>query len=173
MTACFYISPRHPGQAKVSAVDRCAHRCSCRHRYLHGQNHIPHHLLGAILFQLVLETAAGLAAIHAACRGADARQSAQFAFANVVGAMSASGEQFTLAHCQQPGETGEIAIDRFSDHFVQSLCQCFIYISQGMYTQSAEQLWKKITEHVSDSKYSIKQTILGLDSFIKTFQISK
>lgn len=44
---------------------------------------------------------------------------------------------------------------------------------QGMYTQSAEQLWKKITEHVSDSEYSIKQTICGLDSFIKTFQISK
>lgn len=46
-------------------------------------------------------------------------------------------------------------------------------VKQGMYTQLAEQLWKKITEHVSDSKYSIRQTILGLDSFIKTFQISK
>lgn len=44
-------------------------------------------------------------------------------------------------------------------------------IKQGMYTQSAEQLWKKITEHVSDMKYSIKQTTSGLDSFIKTFQI--
>lgn len=42
-----------------------------------------------------------------------------------------------------------------------------------MYTQSAEQLWKKIAEHISDNKYSIKQTIFGLDSFIKTFQISK
>lgn len=42
-----------------------------------------------------------------------------------------------------------------------------------MYTQSAEQLWKKITEHVADNKYSIRQTTLGLDSFIKTFQISK
>lgn len=42
-----------------------------------------------------------------------------------------------------------------------------------MYTHSAEQLWKKITEHVSDNEYSIKQTVLGLDSFIKTFQISK
>lgn len=45
-------------------------------------------------------------------------------------------------------------------------------IKQGMYTQSAEQLWKKITEHVSDTKYSIKQTTAGLDSFIKTFQVT-
>lgn len=45
-------------------------------------------------------------------------------------------------------------------------------IKQGMYTQSAEQLWKKITEHVSDTKYSMKQTTSGLESFIKTFQIS-
>lgn len=44
-------------------------------------------------------------------------------------------------------------------------------IKQGMYTQSAEQLWKKITEHVSDMKYSFKQTAAGLESFIKTFQI--
>lgn len=44
-------------------------------------------------------------------------------------------------------------------------------IKQGMYTQSAEQLWKKITEHIADSSYSIRQTNLGLDSFIKTFQI--
>lgn len=43
-------------------------------------------------------------------------------------------------------------------------------IKQGMYTQSAEQLWKKITEHVSDMKCSIKQTASGLESFIKTFQ---
>lgn len=45
-------------------------------------------------------------------------------------------------------------------------------VKQGMYTQSAEQLWKKITEHVADNKYSIKQTALGLDTFIKTFQIA-
>lgn len=45
-------------------------------------------------------------------------------------------------------------------------------IKQGMYTQSAEQLWKKLTEHVTDTKYSIKQTTAGLDSFIKTFQIA-
>lgn len=45
-------------------------------------------------------------------------------------------------------------------------------VKQGMYTQSAEQLWKKITEHVADNKYSIKQTALGLDAFIKTFQIA-
>lgn len=45
-------------------------------------------------------------------------------------------------------------------------------IKQGMYTQTAEILWKKITEHVSDTKYSIKQTTAGLDAFIKTFQIT-
>lgn len=45
-------------------------------------------------------------------------------------------------------------------------------VKQGMYTQTAEQLWKQLTEHVSDTKYSIKQTTAGLDSFIKTFQIS-
>lgn len=45
-------------------------------------------------------------------------------------------------------------------------------VKQGMYTQSAEQLWKKITEHVADNKYSIKQTALALDAFTKTFQIS-
>lgn len=44
-------------------------------------------------------------------------------------------------------------------------------IKQGMYTQTAEQLWKKLTEHVMDTKYSIKQTTAGLDSFVRTFQI--
>ena len=39
-----------------------------------------------------------------------------------------------------------------------------------MYTASAEQLWSKITEHVTNGKYSIEQTLLGLDTFIKTFQ---
>lgn len=42
-----------------------------------------------------------------------------------------------------------------------------------MYTQYAETLWNNITEHVSDIQYSIKQTIFGLDSFNKTFQIRK
>lgn len=40
-----------------------------------------------------------------------------------------------------------------------------------MFTQFAEGLWSKITEHVSDIKYSLKQTILGLESFNKTFWI--
>lgn len=48
---------------------------------------------------------------------------------------------------------------------------CNSLIKQGMYTATAEQLWKKLTEHVTDTKYSIKQTTAGLDSFIKTFQI--
>ncbi|KAJ6631770.1 Protein purity of essence [Pseudolycoriella hygida] len=44
-------------------------------------------------------------------------------------------------------------------------------IKQGMFTQFAEGLWSKITTHVSDVKYSLKQTILGLESFNKTFWI--
>lgn len=47
----------------------------------------------------------------------------------------------------------------------------FIWL-QGMYTQFAETLWTKITTHVSDIVYGIKQTSLGLDSFNKTFQIN-
>lgn len=121
----------------------------------------------------MLEIAVGSAAIHAARRGTDARQSAEFAFADVVGEMFASGEQFPFAYCEQFGEAGKdfgSLLFKKSNLFILRLFFVFI---QGMYTQSAEQLWKKITEHVSDNKYSIKQTILGLDSFIKTFQISK
>lgn len=40
-----------------------------------------------------------------------------------------------------------------------------------MFTQFAEGLWSRITEHVSDIKYSLKQTVLGLESFNKTFWI--
>lgn len=40
-----------------------------------------------------------------------------------------------------------------------------------MYTKAAEQLWSNVTEHVSNTKVSLKLTILGLDSFYKTFQI--
>lgn len=42
-----------------------------------------------------------------------------------------------------------------------------------MYTQYAETLLNKITDNVSDMKYSIRQTYLGLDSFNKHFQIRK
>lgn len=42
-----------------------------------------------------------------------------------------------------------------------------------MYTQAAEDMWSKLTNHVSDIKYSLKQTILGLDSFSKSFQTRK
>lgn len=43
-------------------------------------------------------------------------------------------------------------------------------VKQGMYTQYAENLWTKINEHVSNIKYSFRQTSLVLDSFTKTFQ---
>lgn len=42
-------------------------------------------------------------------------------------------------------------------------------VKQGMYTQSAETLWKDLTGHVSDIKYSIKLTIAGLDDFLTKF----
>lgn len=44
-------------------------------------------------------------------------------------------------------------------------------IKQGMYTQYAETLWSKVTEHVSDIKYSLKQTLSGLEVFAKSFNI--
>jgi E3 ubiquitin-protein ligase UBR4 len=46
-------------------------------------------------------------------------------------------------------------------------------VKQGMYTQSAESMWNKLTEHVADIKYSLKLTVYGLESFIKTFQMRK
>uniref|UniRef100_A0A182NQY2 UBR-type domain-containing protein n=1 Tax=Anopheles dirus TaxID=7168 RepID=A0A182NQY2_9DIPT len=42
-------------------------------------------------------------------------------------------------------------------------------VKQGMYTQSAEAMWVRLTEHVSDVKYSLKMTLLGLESFAKSF----
>uniref|UniRef100_A0A182RFY8 UBR-type domain-containing protein n=1 Tax=Anopheles funestus TaxID=62324 RepID=A0A182RFY8_ANOFN len=42
-------------------------------------------------------------------------------------------------------------------------------VKQGMYTQSAEAMWIRLTEHVSDVKYSLKMTLLGLESFSKSF----
>lgn len=46
-------------------------------------------------------------------------------------------------------------------------------IKQGMYTEDAKALWKKITGHVSQQEYSIQQTISGLDNFCATFQPRK
>lgn len=45
---------------------------------------------------------------------------------------------------------------------------CSFYF-KGMYTQSAEAMWIRLTEHVSDVKYSLKMTLLGLESFAKNF----
>lgn len=45
-------------------------------------------------------------------------------------------------------------------------------VKQGMYTQSAEQLWKKIVDHLADTAYSLRQVSLELDAFIKTFYIA-
>ncbi|XP_052869267.1 protein purity of essence [Anopheles cruzii] len=42
-------------------------------------------------------------------------------------------------------------------------------VKQGMYTQSAEAMWNRLTDHVSDVKYSLKMTVLGLESFAKHF----
>lgn len=42
-----------------------------------------------------------------------------------------------------------------------------------MYTQYAESLWTRITEHVSNIQYSIKLSILGVDSFNSLFQMRK
>jgi E3 ubiquitin-protein ligase UBR4 len=42
-------------------------------------------------------------------------------------------------------------------------------VKQGMYTQSAEHLWNRLTDHVADIKYSLKLTVYGLEAFIKTF----
>ncbi|XP_055380592.1 protein purity of essence [Condylostylus longicornis] len=42
-------------------------------------------------------------------------------------------------------------------------------VKQGMYTQSAETLWSKVIEHVGDTRYSLKNSILGIENFSKTF----
>lgn len=46
-------------------------------------------------------------------------------------------------------------------------------VKQGMFTQSAETLWNKITDHVADIQYSQRHTGFALDAFNKTFSISK
>uniref|UniRef100_A0A6B2EA35 Putative e3 ubiquitin-protein ligase ubr4 n=1 Tax=Phlebotomus kandelakii TaxID=1109342 RepID=A0A6B2EA35_9DIPT len=45
-------------------------------------------------------------------------------------------------------------------------------VKQGMYTQFAEILWNKVTEHSADVRSRMSQTIVGLDIFAKTFQTS-
>lgn len=42
-------------------------------------------------------------------------------------------------------------------------------VKQGMYTQSAENLWTTLIEHVADEKFSLNHTIDVLDVFNKTF----
>uniref|UniRef100_A0A1B0CBE9 UBR-type domain-containing protein n=1 Tax=Lutzomyia longipalpis TaxID=7200 RepID=A0A1B0CBE9_LUTLO len=43
-------------------------------------------------------------------------------------------------------------------------------VKQGMYTQFAEILWNKVTEHAADVRSRMNQTIIGLDLFAKNFQ---
>lgn len=38
-------------------------------------------------------------------------------------------------------------------------------IKQGMYTQFAETLWSNVSDRVSDISFSLKQTLLGVESF--------
>ncbi|KAL9924505.1 E3 ubiquitin-protein ligase-like protein poe [Glossina fuscipes fuscipes] len=40
-------------------------------------------------------------------------------------------------------------------------------IKQGMYTQFAETLWNNVSDRVSDIKFSLKQTLLGVEAFNK------
>lgn len=42
-----------------------------------------------------------------------------------------------------------------------------------MYTQYAESLWTRITEHVSNIQNSIKLNIFGLDAFNGSFERRK
>lgn len=42
-----------------------------------------------------------------------------------------------------------------------------------MYTQFAETLWTNITKHVSDIQFRMTHTILGLQTFNKTFSARK
>lgn len=42
-----------------------------------------------------------------------------------------------------------------------------------MYTQFAESLWTNITKHVSDIQFRMTHTILGLQTFNKSFSARK
>ncbi|XP_030384737.1 protein purity of essence [Scaptodrosophila lebanonensis] len=46
-------------------------------------------------------------------------------------------------------------------------------IKQGMYTQYAESLWSKVGDLAADMRYSLKQTILGVEAFNKQFNKEK
>lgn len=46
-------------------------------------------------------------------------------------------------------------------------------IKQGMYTQFAETLWNNVTDHVSDIRFSLKQTVLGAETFNRVFDAGK
>lgn len=43
-------------------------------------------------------------------------------------------------------------------------------VKQGMYTEDAKTLWKKVSSHVAQLRFSITQTISGLSHFAQTFQ---
>lgn len=46
-------------------------------------------------------------------------------------------------------------------------------IKQGMYTQFAESLWNNISDRVSDIRFSLKQTTLGIEECVKHISKSK
>lgn len=43
-------------------------------------------------------------------------------------------------------------------------------VKQGMYTEDAKALWKKVSGHVSQLRFCLTQSIQGLDNFAQTFQ---
>lgn len=124
---------------------------------------------GELLLRIVLEVAVGTSTVNSSRRSIDAGQNTEFTFAGLGCTLSTSRAVVKLLDRQQSGETGW-----FEDIFLDSRRITIIFLFlQGMFTQYAEGLWNKITEHVSDIKYSLKQTILGLESFNKTFWIRK
>lgn len=46
-------------------------------------------------------------------------------------------------------------------------------VKQGMYTEDAKALWKKITNHVAQQRFVVSQTVTGLTHFTQTFQYRK
>lgn len=46
-------------------------------------------------------------------------------------------------------------------------------VKQGMYTEDAKSLWKKVSHHVAQLRYSVTQTIHGLNHFNQAFQYRK
>lgn len=43
-------------------------------------------------------------------------------------------------------------------------------VKQGMYTEDAKTLWKKVSSHVAQLRFGVMQTIHGLNNFTQTFQ---